>query len=163
MKMFSVPRVTMNGGSRNLVTRKPFRAPAARPDDQACEQGSRGGKSVVDGELGHDHGRKDHHGPDREVDACREDDEGLGDGQGADDRDLLGDQGQVFNTQEPLIEEAEDHHRDEKDEGGADGGVAVEDIAYSAERCLAVKEFLGQVGMPGAGRAGGLLLGHGWS
>jgi hypothetical protein len=31
MKMFSVPSVTMNGGSRNLVTRKPFIAPAASP------------------------------------------------------------------------------------------------------------------------------------
>ena len=153
----------MNGGSRNLVTRKPFSAPAASPTTRPASRASRRGHSVVDGELGHDHGGQDHDGADGKVDAGGEDDEGLGDGQGADDGDLLGNQGEVFNPQEPVIEEAEHHHRDEKDEGGADGGVAVEDIAYPAERCLAVEEFLGQVGMPGAGRAGGLLLGHDWS
>ena len=163
MKMFSVPRVTMNGGSRNLVTRNPFRAPAASPTTRPASSAMGAGSSVVDGELGHDHGRKDHDGPDGKVDACGEDDEGLGDGQGADDGDLLGNQGEVFNPQEPVIEEAEHDHRDEKYEGGADRGVAVEDIAYPAERCLAVEEFLRQVGMPGAGRAGGLLLGHDWS
>ncbi|BCW52232.1 hypothetical protein StoSoilB13_45740 (plasmid) [Arthrobacter sp. StoSoilB13] len=74
----------------------------------------------------------------------------MGDGQGSDDGDLLGDQGKVFHPQEAVVEESEDHHRDQQDNGRAEGGVAVEDVADSAERRLAVKEFLGQVSVPGA-------------
>ena len=110
--------------------------------------------------------REDHDGADREVDACGEDDEGLGDGQGADDGDLLGDQGQVRRGEEAVVEEAEDDDRDDQHEGGADRRVAVQDVADPAERCRSVEEFARRGRLPGAGRLGvcgsrGLLLG--WS
>jgi hypothetical protein len=85
---------------------------------------------------------------------------GLGDCEGSHHRDLLGDQGQVLNTQEPLIEEPEDHHRNKQDNGRAERRIAVEDVADSAERGLTVEEFLGRVCVPCGGRSGGLLLGH---
>ena len=59
------------------------------------------------------------------------------------------------------LRQAEDDHRDDKHEGGAERRVAVEDVAYPAERGRAVEELLGQVGAA-AGRLRS-LLGHVWS
>ena len=77
---------------------------------QACEQRNRSRNSVADCKLGYDHGGEDHDGADRQVDTGREDDECLGDGQGADDGNLLGDQREVFNAKESVIQQAEHDH-----------------------------------------------------
>ena len=64
--------------------------------------------------------------------------------EGPDDGDLLGDQRQVRGEEEPWIDDAEDDDRDHQHDGGADRGVAVQDVAQPASGCAAVG-LLGQV------------------
>ena len=107
-KMFSVPSVTMNGGSLSRVTSSPLSRPQAVPTTNPSSRASRPGSPWSAAELGH-HDRRQHHDrADREVDAGGEDDERLGDAQRADHHDLLQDQRDVARRQEAVRRERED-------------------------------------------------------
>ena len=78
-KMLQVPSVTMKGGRRSRVTRKPLMAPQITPTSRPDAEGDRQRQAELHGELSHHDRRKNHDGADRQVDAGRQDDEGLGD------------------------------------------------------------------------------------
>ena len=98
MKMFSVPSVTMNGGSFTRVTRTPLSGAGSVPTPKPRSRASEPGHPVVGGDLGHHHRAKDHDGADRQVDAGGQDDDGLADGERADHGDLLEDQREVLSA-----------------------------------------------------------------
>ena len=50
--MLQVPSVTMNGGSRSMVTIRPLTKPQSEPDEEPERKGDRHRHAVDDGESG---------------------------------------------------------------------------------------------------------------
>ena len=95
-KMLSVPRVTMNGGSRRRVMSQPVEAPAGECRRERRRRGRAARARPISTESFAITSDAEHHDrAHRQVHAGGQDDDRLADGQGAHDHHLLDDQRQV--------------------------------------------------------------------
>ena len=125
--MLSVPSVTMNGGSFSRVTSRPLRSPVARPTTQAEQQArARPGTWFVDAVCAITSPARVVAAPTERSMPRGEDDQRLGDADGSDHGDLLGDQRQVAGVEEPRVDHAEDDDRDDQHDRRAERRVAVQ-------------------------------------
>ena len=134
MKTLRVPRVTMNGGRRSLVTRKAVESTRRRGRRSGrSERAKTPGTPFSGGGLSDDHRRGRYRCADGEVDAGGQDDEGLRQARGSPTTAtcwVISDR--FAGKKEPWIDDAEDDDRDHQHDGGADRGVAVQDVAQPA-------------------------------
>ncbi len=100
--MFSVPSVTMNGGSCTLVISPPLSTPNATQTPIPSSDGQIGIDPIDHRQPGHDDRSQRHHGAAGEIDAGSEDDQRLADGQHADHHRLLHDEREIRPGQEPV-------------------------------------------------------------
>ena len=118
--MFSVPSVTMNGGSLMRVTSRPLTRPNSAVTPMPAGDRERRRHAEVGGELGHHDAAERHHHAARQVDAGGEDHQRLADRDDADHHHLLQDQRQVAAGEEAVAlrgeERAGDQQRDERAE-----------------------------------------------
>lgn len=106
---------------RDLLHQQPVEQSEAAADDQAQGDGGERGQGALGGHFGDHDAAERHHGTAREVDARREDDQGLPDGEGADDHDLLHDQREVAAGEELVGREGEEGAGQEQGDQGAGG------------------------------------------
>ena len=127
-KMFSVPSVTMKGGRRSRVMRRPLSGPHATRGRSRGRARAGLVRPTSAESLGHDDRGEDHDGADREVDARGQDDDGLPDRQRPHDHHLLDDQRHVGRHQEPGRQEREDGQHQQEDAERTERGVGMQQV-----------------------------------
>lgn len=106
---------------RDLLHQQPVEQPEPAADDQAQGDGDERGQGSFGGHLGDHDAAERHHGTARQVDPRGEDDQGLSDGEGADDHDLLHDEREVAAREELVGREGEEGAGQEKGDQRAGG------------------------------------------
>ena len=130
-RALNVPSVAMNGGIRRRVMSAPLRAPQAVPTTMPMSEGEHRVVTPSQRQLAHHDRRQDGDRADREIDARRQYDQRLGDGQRADDRDLGEDRREVGRREEALGEQAEVERR-----RGASTSVGLANGWLCSQRCI---------------------------
>ena len=131
--MLSVPSVTMNGGIFSRVTRDAVEVAEGGADEEAERKGDHGRNAVVDRQPPHHDRRNDHDDADREIDARRQDDEGLADADNADDHHLREYGREIAGGGEPRrIDDDPEQHAEHQHDKGHNSRIGVEETLRCA-------------------------------